>query len=75
MINTNDMPNEAGVCPFCKETTLEYDSIRAEGTMVYYPWKCSTCGHKGEEWYDLTFSGHNIEDENGDINITLEGGE
>lgn len=33
--------------------------------MCYFPWKCLTCKHEGEEWYSLEFVGHNVIDENG----------
>lgn len=64
--------NEQGKCPFCNSTgTLNYDCAENEGDMLYYKWTCLACGHHGEEWYSLTFAGHNIEDEDGNnIEIT-----
>ena len=65
--------NSAGYCPFCGESNLEYGAIRPEGDMGYFPWKCLTCEHEGEEWYSLKFTGHNVIDENGD-NVELNNG-
>ena len=59
--------NEMGVCPFCREDNLEYGAVRFEVEMCYFPWKCLTCKHEGEEWYELRFIGHNIIDSNGEI--------
>lgn len=56
--------NEVGVCPFCGGTNLDYDAIEFDGEMCYYPYKCRECGHEGEEWYEISFIGHNIIDEN-----------
>ena len=64
--------NEEGVCPFCNNNMLECESAEIEGNMICYPWKCSKCGHSGEEWYEMNFVGHNVEDENGNI-IELKG--
>lgn len=59
--------NSKGCCPFCGKHTLEYGVIELNFNMCYFPWRCSSCGHEGEEWYNLAFVGHSIVDENGDI--------
>lgn len=66
-VDIKHLPNNEGVCPFCGDTDLQYEAIQLEGNMSYYPWTCKKCSHKGEEWYDMTFAGHNVEDENGDL--------
>lgn len=58
--------NACGKCPFCDEFTLEYGSLDILDDMIYYPWTCTKCGHKGEEWYSIEFAGHNVLDENDD---------
>lgn len=63
--------NNAGYCPFCGENNLEYGTVVFEGEMCYFPWKCLTCEHEGEEWYSLEFIGHNVIDEIGN-NIELD---
>lgn len=63
--------NNAGYCPFCGENNLEYGTVVFEGEMCYFPWKCLTCKHEGEEWYSLDFIGHNVIDEIGN-NIELD---
>jgi predicted nucleic-acid-binding Zn-ribbon protein len=57
--------NEVGKCPFCGSDDLDYDCMEPTEDMIYYPWTCKNCGHKGEEWYDISFAGHNIETEDG----------
>ena len=60
--------NEAGICPYCGSDDLEYGSMEPEtNNLIYYPWECNDCGHKGEEWYQLTFDGHTVENEDGDM--------
>ena len=60
------LTNLAGECPFCQSTNLDYGVIELVDDMQYYPWRCKDCGHKGEEWYELKFTGHNIITEKGD---------
>lgn len=58
--------NKVGVCPFCnKEGVLDYGSTSLEGGMLYYEWTCLNCNHTGEEWYELSFVGHNVIDNDG----------
>lgn len=57
--------NKMGYCPKCNENNLEYQSIRLEGEMAYFPYICKNCGQEGEEWYSMEFAGHNIIDEEG----------
>ena len=59
--------NKQGVCPKCGESNLEYESIRLEGEMAYFPYKCNNCGQEGEEWYSMEFAGHNVYDEEGNL--------
>lgn len=59
--------NENGQCPFCNSRNLDYDCVQLEGDMMYYPWRCRNCSHEGEEWYNLSFAGHNVFDEEGDL--------
>ena len=51
---------EQGVCPFCGNMNLEYDFAEFEDDMLYYPATCNVCGQHIEEWYNLTFAGHNV---------------
>lgn len=57
------MKIEEGVCPKCGCTDLQYEAMEVEGTMIYYPYTCPGCNRTGEEWYSLSFAGHNIDDE------------
>lgn len=59
--------NEEGHCPKCGEANLDYGSLELEGNMCYYPYKCDSCGQEGEEWYSMSFAGHNVYDENGEL--------
>lgn len=51
---------EEGICPICKKPTLEYGALEVQDNMIYYPWECTNCKHKGQEWYELTFVDHII---------------
>lgn len=63
--------NECGICPFCNKIALNYGVMELMDNMCYYPWTCENCGHRGEEWYEMSFAGHNVVDEDGDeIEIT-----
>ena len=52
---------EVGTCPCCGSNDLSYGSMEVEPEMVYYPWSCDNCDATGSEWYNLEFTGHNIE--------------
>ena len=63
--------NEQGKCPYCNSLELEYGAAEFQDDgMVFYPWTCEHCGRTGEEWYNMTFVGHN--DDEGNI-IELKG--
>lgn len=49
--------NEVGICPLCESENLEYKKPVIEECGVVYPWTCE-CGAKGQETYNLKFSGH-----------------
>lgn len=55
--------NRQGYCPICHSNDLEYEAMQLEGDMAYYPYICSNCHSRGEEWYYMQFNGHNIETE------------
>ena len=63
--NVKKLKNEEGTCPFCHEHIGNYEPLEIEDNMIYYPWKCHNCGLEGEEWYSLTFAGHNVRDKDG----------
>ena len=52
--------NKQGTCPFCGNQDLKYGAVNFEGEFCYFPWECNYCGEKGEEWYELSFAGHNV---------------
>ena len=66
-MNKEDYKNEQGVCPKCGGMNLDYQPMKYEDSMCYYPYKCEDCGQVGEEWYRLEFAGHNVITEDGDI--------
>ena len=60
--------NQVGVCPICNKESLEYGCVeKGSFEFDYYPWTCKECHAHGEEWYQLKFIGHNIEDEDGNL--------
>ena len=62
--------NEMGHCPYCDSDCLDYGSVEFEDNMYYFPWKCCSCEKTGEEWYSMEFTGHNVNTEDGNIEIT-----
>lgn len=52
--------NRAGVCPYCNSTNIKYRPLILEGDHIYYPATCDKCGRYFEEWYSLSFVGHNV---------------
>lgn len=57
--------NKQGYCPVCNSSQLNYGSVELEWDMMYYPWECADCGAEGEEWYNVSFNGHNVADKDG----------
>ena len=55
-MNKEDYKNEQGVCPKCGGFNLDYQPMKYEDSMCYYPYKCEDCGQVGEEWYRLEFA-------------------
>jgi hypothetical protein len=45
---------EAGKCPVCGCTSIEYGAMFGDGEKICYPALCDK-GHIFEEWHDLTF--------------------
>lgn len=68
----NFVSNKQGFCPVCNEQDLEYGSAEFEGdNMLYFPWECKSCGADGEEWYSMSFEGHNVNTDEGSVEVTL----
>lgn len=65
-MNTKDFIDEQGKCPKCKGLNLDYQPADFTDSMVYFRWTCEDCGQEGEEWYDMSFAGHNIITEDGE---------
>lgn len=53
--------NCEGFCPVCHSDDVDYEGIELFDGMVYFPYVCKNCGTPGEEWYDLEFTGHMID--------------
>lgn len=62
--------NWQGMCPCCNSPYFEYGLVELVGDMCYFPWKCIKCGKTGKEWYNMEFAGHNVNTEDGEIEIT-----
>ena len=62
-----DYINKSGYCPKCQSMNLDYQPIEFCDDAGYYPYECRDCGLRGEEWYSLSFIGHNVYTENGDV--------
>lgn len=46
---------EAGVCPICGNTTLNYSETEIEGYSYGYRWTCERCESEGIEWYLMDY--------------------
>ena len=65
--------NKQGTCPFCGSDNLDYQPVEMQDDgMMFYPWTCQNCKAQGEEWYSLTFVGHNVIDPDTGEEIELE---
>lgn len=52
--------NEQGVCPICGGHNLDWGDMDMSGDSLHYDWHCPDCNHDGQEWYRLTFDGHEV---------------
>lgn len=52
------IPIEAGICPKCGKTDLDYASSEIRDECIKYPYTCGDCGFEGIEWYNIVFSCH-----------------
>ena len=53
---------EPGICPYCGSDAVDYGSSYAADEMYCYEAKCKDCERSFEEWYNLSFAGHNVGD-------------
>lgn len=54
---------EQGVCPYCGSSDIEYGASEPyDDMMECYPADCNDCHRHFEEWYKLSFVGHNVGD-------------
>lgn len=57
--------HDPGICPVCGSDRLDFDGFVVEGNSCIYKWRCNGCGVSGREWYDLIFSEHIIDRDDG----------
>jgi len=57
---------QQGICPKCDSDDLDYSPVKADDGGVHYSWECGGCGAKGNEYYTIEFSHHEIVDTGGD---------
>ena len=52
--------HKENVCPICGSNNIEYGSMELGvfGDELYYPAECKDCKATFEEYYKLTFDGH-----------------
>lgn len=62
----DDYLNKSGYCPKCRGDNLNYQPIEFCDDACFYAYECADCGQVGEEWYNLSFIGHNIYTEDGE---------
>ena len=51
---------EAGTCPCCGGTDLDYKGSNLDGELYGYDWYCPDCKAEGVEWHRLQFSSHAV---------------
>lgn len=56
------MNNKQGYCPCCGSDLLNYESVKFEGEMLFFPWTCENCKSTGEEWYTMDFTSQEIKE-------------
>jgi len=54
---------EAGVCPYCGKTNVEYGVLNVDDNGVSYEVYCNDCKRWFNECYDLDFVGHSLDDD------------
>ena len=54
----NTDTHEAGQCPSCGGSELEYDGGEVDGGAYIYKWECADCHTTGREVYNMTFVEH-----------------
>jgi len=50
--------DEAGECPNCGNSELNYGKSGLVGEVYSYEWACGQCGTSGKEVYNLEFACH-----------------
>lgn len=50
-----------GLCPNCNSIELDYQSVEWGDNYVYYPFTCQKCNAECQEFYDLVYSGTELE--------------
>ena len=55
------LSNVVGQCPYCNSNDIDYKALQLEDDgMVFYPATCNSCKNYFEEWYSMSFAGHNV---------------
>lgn len=53
---------EAGRCPKCGSSKINYGDSSPDGESIGYHFTCDVCKTEATEWYDLTYSETNIDE-------------
>lgn len=50
-------------CPCCNGDNLEYGKVEFYDDQLFFPRTCKDCKTEGEEWYNMEFIEHVINEE------------
>ena len=53
---------QAGQCPKCSGSNLDYSCSESAGEQIKYPFTCKDCSFEGIEWCSVTFVSMTTED-------------
>ena len=54
---------QQGKCPYCNGSNLEYGKVEFYDDQLFFPRTCKDCKAEGEEWYNMEFIEHVINEE------------
>lgn len=60
---------ESDKCPICGSDDLDYGTFEAVEDWIEYPWTCKNCLFTGVEYGTIKFSGHELKEEQEDVEI------
>ena len=63
-MKTNKQKHQPGICPICGSDEMTYSDTHKEDDWYWYDWRCDKCNSTGTEDYELSFTGHDVREDN-----------